>query len=122
MPHQPSHFNIKAIRKFANKIYYWLDYDVKKFDGALCSGLDTDVFYPEVDVFPPSEERYFHNFCNKCPAKDACLEWALSHEKFGIWGGTAPSTRRHMRKELGIGVADPRLWESDTIGLGQYER
>jgi len=50
------------------------------------------------------------------------LEWGLSHEKYGVWGGTSPATRRHIREELGIGVAEPRLWENDTVGYGQYER
>lgn len=122
MLHRPSHFNIKAVKEFANKLFYWLEYDAKQFDGALCKGIDTEIFYPDVLVFPPSEERYFRKFCGGCPAKDACLEWGLSHEKYGVWGGTSPATRRHMRKELGIGVAEPRLWENDTVGYGQYER
>jgi len=122
MPHQPKHFKVKAVKEFAKRMFYWLEYDVTKFDGALCKGIDTDIFYPEVLVLPPTEERYFYKFCSACPAQEACLEWGLSHEKFGIWGGTGPATRRHMRKELGIGVADPRLWAHDTVGLGQYDR
>ncbi len=45
-------------------------------------------------------------FCNGtadgslCPIRDDCLIFALTNnEKYGVWGGTTPATRRAIRKQ-----------------------
>jgi hypothetical protein len=45
-------------------------------------------------------------FCNGaadgvvCPIREACLIFALTNnEKYGVWGGTTPATRKAIRKQ-----------------------
>jgi WhiB family transcriptional regulator, redox-sensing transcriptional regulator len=35
--------------------------------------------------------------CNLCPVKEQCLNFALLHHEFGVWGGTNESDRAAMR-------------------------
>lgn len=37
--------------------------------------------------------------CNTCPVKELCLEWALSNDAEGIYGGTTTGRRKEMRKD-----------------------
>ena len=37
------------------------------------------------------------NICQTCPVRDLCLEWAITHEVAGIWGGKTPRQRARMR-------------------------
>jgi hypothetical protein len=85
-----------------------LRYDPKLFDGANCRGIDTEIFYPPKEKFDPSEERLFTRMCNNCPVQQACLEWGLAHERYGVWGGTTPPMRSRIRSKLGICIADPQ--------------
>ena len=37
--------------------------------------------------------------CQACPAKAACLAWAIDHGiTSGVWGGTAEDERRALRR------------------------
>lgn len=31
--------------------------------------------------------------CEGCPVRAECLQWALDHEEFGVWGGTTEEER-----------------------------
>jgi hypothetical protein len=42
--------------------------------------------------------------CKTCPKIDACLQYALVWEQYGVWGGTTETQRQKLRKELGITV------------------
>ena len=87
---------------------YQLRYDSEQFKGASCSGLDTDFFYPAQDKFEPGEAELLKRICVDCPVKKACLEWGLTMERYGVWGGTTPFDRFVIRKSLGIMVSDPQ--------------
>ena len=75
---------------------------------AACKGLDTELFYPDRDVFSPEEESIFARMCAECPVMEMCLEWGLVHERSGVWGGTTPYRRQVTRRALNLQVADPR--------------
>lgn len=80
---------------------------------AACRGLDVSLFYTTDDVEATRESNSDTNrvalrFCKTCPVKAECLDYALKHEIEGIWGGTLPVERRHMRAKLKIAVKDPR--------------
>lgn len=69
----------------------------------LCVG-KTDLFY-----LPPyrtkdsiEREQKALSLCRACPSREPCLNYALHHEMYGIWGGMNEPGRRAMRKELGI--------------------
>lgn len=40
--------------------------------------------------------------CDDCPQKVDCLNYALYHEMFGIWGGTTERERKLLRKKYNI--------------------
>jgi WhiB family transcriptional regulator, redox-sensing transcriptional regulator len=96
-------------------IQYSLQYNPNLFKLAQCRGVDTEVFYPVQEKFNLDEERYItQRLCGNCPVKEACLEWALVHERYGIWGGTTPWRRGHIRKA--------RRWTFNEISLPSTQR
>jgi WhiB family redox-sensing transcriptional regulator len=81
---------------------------------AACRGEDVELFFG----FPgesPSEkarrERAAKGICSDCPARNRCLDYALSRpERYGTWGGLsederASERRRRMRRANMAGVA-----------------
>jgi len=73
-----------------------------------CKGLDTEVFYPEKDIFTLEEERLMGRMCIECPVMLMCLAWGIAHERSGVWGGTTPYRRQQVRRAMNIQATDPR--------------
>lgn len=88
-------------------VSYQLRYDPAQFNGAACAGLDTEFFYPQQDKFEPGEAELLKRICVECPVMDACLEWAIASERYGVWGATTPMERFAIRKRHNIMVSDP---------------
>ena len=64
--------------------------------GAACAAADPDLF------FDPAAEREAEAkaICAGCPARRACLGWALdTRQAFGIWGGTNEEERRAILRQ-----------------------
>jgi WhiB family redox-sensing transcriptional regulator len=74
------------------------------FTSATCRGIGVEFFFQEYHTASSSEERKAKALCKECPVMQACLEWGLAHESFGIWGGTSPRQRMQMRRKLKITV------------------
>ncbi|WP_433331764.1 WhiB family transcriptional regulator [Spirillospora sp. CA-294931] len=70
-------------------------------DHAICRGADPDLFFPigySAEVLR-EQERAAKAICSHCPVTSACLSWALRvGEPDGVWGGTTPEERRHLRR------------------------
>lgn len=66
--------------------------------GAKCKGTDGELFYPRTGLANLQSPDVAAAFavCAGCPAKTACLAWALEHRENGIWGGTTERQRRIM--------------------------
>lgn len=64
----------------------------------LACGLDDfPAFFPEDHGLNAGKAIYV---CERCPVRQECLDWALTHdEQFGIWGGKTPRARRAMLKK-----------------------
>lgn len=66
--------------------------------GGLCAGVSTRIFFPDDDETPDPRALAL---CARCPIREDCLEWALTHDEVGIWGGltdpqrVAINRRRH---------------------------
>lgn len=61
-----------------------------------CRGLETAVFYPD----PEEDGGEAKAVCDRCPVRQPCLEWALSHrEKEGVWGGCNERERRRILRQ-----------------------
>ncbi|MFJ7909841.1 WhiB family transcriptional regulator [Kitasatospora sp. NPDC096204] len=80
--------------------------------GAACAGVDTNLFFPEVDEDAEDiemaraaaewSERRAKMFCAGCPVRTMCLELALERrEKYGIFGGLNAAERAalHRRRQ-----------------------
>jgi len=105
--YKPKFHKVMKSKVVKGLTYYRLNYNAKAFDGAACAGADTEMFYPDRVQFSREEALFYATLCSACPAKAACLEWALAHERQGVWAGTTPETRTALRKSLNIGLKDP---------------
>lgn len=78
----------------------------------LCAQVDPDLWHP---LKGGNDGTVAKRVCNgqpergtaPCPVRDACLEHALTHHEWGVWGGTSDRDRREIRKRRsdGEGVA-----------------
>ncbi len=66
---------------------------------AACKGADPDWFHPP-DGYPSLKE-YGLAICKQCPVTEQCLNYAMSfkliEDQYGIYGGTTPIQRQHLR-------------------------
>ena len=63
-------------------------------EDAACRGVETALFFPARGE-PCAEAKAI---CRGCPARDACLAYALEHfEMSGVWGGCSERERRRLR-------------------------
>ena len=75
---------------------------------ANCWGMDPILF-----VGPDSEgaedrefrEQEAKSVCVGCPLLEVCLQWALDHREWGVWGATTRDERRAIRE--GRSLRDP---------------
>lgn len=72
--------------------------EAPRFPSGACHGLSPEIFFPERggDTSTPKA------ICSDCIEKSACLDWAVHHERFGVWGGSTEQERAWIRKRLGI--------------------
>ncbi len=64
-------------------------------EDALCAQADPEAFFPEKG----GSTRAAKSICGRCPAKEACLQYALDNdERHGIWGGLSEPERRELRR------------------------
>ena len=64
-------------------------------DAGLCAQTDPDAFYPDKGQPTAPAKR----ICAACPVRTLCLDHAITNdERHGIWGGTSPNERRHLRR------------------------
>lgn len=71
-----------------------------EFESPNCAGTDPEAFWLEGG--PSYESRAAKRVCLNCMHIDECLEWAVRHERDGMWGGTTPVERREIRRQRGI--------------------
>ena len=67
-------------------------------DQAECRGLDPELFYAESG----SAIMRAKAMCSTCSVREACLEWGIKREEFGVWGGTTARERAAIRRERGL--------------------
>ncbi|MBO2449079.1 WhiB family transcriptional regulator [Actinomadura barringtoniae] len=70
-------------------------------DHAICRGADPDLFFPigySAELLQ-EQQAEAKAICANCPVVSDCLTWALRvGEPDGVWGGTTPEERRHLRR------------------------
>jgi WhiB family transcriptional regulator, redox-sensing transcriptional regulator len=60
-----------------------------------------EAFFPGVDHVPP----HLQELCERCPVRLPCLDFALTNDEQGIWGGTSERQRRSIRRRRRQGAA-----------------
>jgi WhiB family redox-sensing transcriptional regulator len=67
---------------------------------ANCKDVDPNVFFPGRG----ESHEQAQSICQACPAREACLEYAIGNKiEHGIWGGASERERRRIvknRREL----------------------
>lgn len=61
---------------------------------AVCTQVDTELFFPEHGQ--QDWARAAKKICRDCPLQQPCLEYAMQHRMFGVWGGTSDIDRRRL--------------------------
>ncbi len=60
---------------------------------------DTEAWWPDGKELDSPATRTAVRACWQCPARTACLDFAMAaDDRFGVWGGTLPDERREMRQ------------------------
>jgi len=95
--------------------------EMNPFDPA--SALSTPKFFKDgrcVDQDPilwdgDDEGESFQalRICADCPVMQSCLEWAVRHEEYGIFGGQTAAARTRLRRKQGIKLESPELANRD---------
>jgi WhiB family redox-sensing transcriptional regulator len=83
---------------------------------ANCVGTDIELFFPER---PGPASKDARAICAACPVREDCLEDALAYDDYddyGIWGGTTPGERRHIRHQRRRGVLAAPMFDPPARG------
>jgi WhiB family redox-sensing transcriptional regulator len=70
---------------------------------ALCRDYDNVLFFGpdagESELERQSREGRAKLVCQRCPVKEACLEFAMeTNQKYGIWGGHTDKERASLKR------------------------
>lgn len=64
-----------------------------------CRTSDPEAWWPDRKQLDAPSTRLAVRGCWRCPAREACLVYAVAaKEREGVWGGTLPDERREMRQ------------------------
>lgn len=67
---------------------------IPRLPGASCTTTDPELFFPT--TVPGAWDAVA--ICADCPAREACLAYALARgERYGVWGGTTEADRKLVR-------------------------
>lgn len=61
---------------------------------AVCASADPEEWFPEKG----SSSQAAKKICAGCPVVNECLQFALDHNEYGIWGGTSRRERVPMMR------------------------
>jgi hypothetical protein len=79
------------------------------WEQANCAGTDSEAFFSE---YPRSEMSVMAlRVCANCDIIETCREYAIKHEKHGIWGGMNATERSAYRKKNNIALETPSMFD-----------
>ncbi len=77
--------------------------DFPDLSAGLCREVGSEFFFPEEGKETDTSIYSFGKMvCSGCEVKKECLDWAVRHEGFGLWGGATPRERMFIRRKLNI--------------------
>jgi hypothetical protein len=65
-----------------------------------CRNAPQDQFFPEKTFGGNQYKKVIETYCNVCPVKKSCLNFALDNYELGIWGGTTTRARIAIRAKM----------------------
>jgi WhiB family transcriptional regulator, redox-sensing transcriptional regulator len=66
---------------------------------AACLDADPELFFPVGTTGPAIDQiEDAKTICQQCPVIQQCLDWALEHNEFGVWGGRSEEDRRGIKR------------------------
>jgi len=69
------------------------------FDGTQpCAQTDPELFFPESAGEANKSKRLIKTICNSCSFKVECLEYSLTTDVQGAWGGLLETERKSMKR------------------------
>lgn len=74
--------------------------ELPKWELRACKNVDPDVFWDDNDTDADLPNIIAHSTCIRCEILVSCLDWAMKHEKFGIWGDTTPRQREKLKRGI----------------------
>ncbi len=77
-----------------------------------CVNASPEIF--EEDAHVETAKAY----CSRCVVRVTCLDWALSGDESGVWGGTTEAERRALKRG-GNRVSCPSCGNSTLFDDGQ---
>ena len=85
------------------------EYRAIEWEQGACHGLPTEWWFPERgrQIMIPVAVA----ICRGCPIQQECLDWALKHERTGIWGGLPERRRQKIRRMQHIRYQSPEKWD-----------
>lgn len=70
-------------------------------ESALCAEVGGDLFFADKGQW--AETFKAKTVCARCRVRSECLSYALQNgEQHGVWGGTTPEQRKHLRGQRGL--------------------
>lgn len=77
--------------------------DFPDLSTGLCREIGSEFFFPPEDKETDTSVYSFGKIiCSGCGVKSTCLDWAVRHEGYGLWGGMTPRERMAVRRKLNI--------------------
>lgn len=67
-----------------------------EFTNSNCAYVDSEIF------FTPTTEKEASTVCQGCVYIEKCLQWGLTYEAFGVWGGKTAEERRKIRNKYNL--------------------
>ena len=55
-------------------------------DDGKCVDMDVDIFFEKYEE-DLGLRAAIDRMCSGCPIAKECLQWGISHEEWGVWGG-----------------------------------
>lgn len=75
-----------------------VSYEEVEWKQSACAKAKDVDFFPEPGREYPRRVMEAKSVCKACPIQMQCLEYALTNEDHGIWGGLGPAERETMRR------------------------
>ena len=65
-----------------------------------CRNAPQEQFFPEKTFGGNAYKKVIETYCNVCPVKNSCFNFALDNFEMGIWGGTTARGRAAIRAKM----------------------